>query len=868
MDELEDPLTLLAAPGRATGTGHGDRGRVDAVAGPVGLEPVDREVALRDRALVGIVPAVLGVEGALEEPARVLPDPEAELGRIRIDRASDGQVDVTRTLLAVDRELEHSTRPRVAGIHRTGVDGHCRVLGCALRVLVHEPVAVVIDAVAAFVGAGVNQRPRVVAVGVVGDVARGQRAGVRLHVHVAVAVDVGVAVEPALQPLVDRAVAVVVLVVADLHGSGMTVVVRVVAVGRVLDVARGLLALPGLLTQVAVAVGVGVAVPDRSVHRILVLGAVAVVVDAVAGFGGTRVDVVVAVVAVGRVGHVAGRLRAGIHEGRALAVAVTVRVAVPGRGVLGVGLVGLPVAVVVVAVAHLGGEGVDRGLLVVAVVVVGDLRGRREADQDRLQRVAIAVAVAIEPARLLVLDVRIGVVGLAVAVVVDVVTDLRGRRVDVGPAVVAVGLVGDRARRLGAGLDRAVRIAVAVAVVVRVVGDGVDCRLVGVAVAVVVVAVTVLGGTRVDVAHRVVTVGRRGDVVVWLRAGSDRGRSTVAVLIAVEVPGREVRAGILVDRAVAVVVDAVAAVDRTRVDAAVGVVAVAVGGDVPERRNAGDGRGELVTVAVVVIVGVPGLGVCGVEVDATVAVVIDVVADLLGSGVHPVVEVVAVVVVVDVAGRRPTGDLGRVGRTLVRAVAVRVAVRVPGGLVDHLGVVVVHVAVAVVVDLVADLLGLRVDVLVGVVAVLVVADRVGARRDDVGRAVVLVRVAVAVLVVVGEDQPLGAVLGHDVGLAVLEALVDVAVAVVVHPVAGLVVPRENRGELVVAVDTGREAVAVAVTVVRIAGEERDDREDDEEQVALHDLSPDLSLVAVESPHRPGAQRRFKELISSGLVSRF
>ncbi len=120
-----------------------------------------------------------------------------------------------------------------------------------------------------------------------------------------------------------------------------------------------------------------------------------------------------------------------------------------------------------------------------------------------------------------------------------------------------------------------------------------------------------------------------------------------------------------------------------------------------------------------------------------------------------------------VADRRPVGAVGLVRVTLVVVVPVAVAV------VDAIDLVGVEDTITVVVrDPVADLFGVGVGVLVGVVAVRVVLDVAlgrGAGDDAVGTAV-----AVTVEILVP-------------GLRVVRgtALVDVAVAVIVDPIAHL-----------------------------------------------------------------------------------
>jgi hypothetical protein len=104
---------------------------------------------------------------------------------------------------------------------------------------------------------------------------------------------------------------------------------------------------------------------------------------------------------------------------------------------------------------------------------------------------------------------------------------------------------------------------------------------------------------------------------------------------------------VLVQRAVAVVVAAVAELSGAGERGAIGVVAVAGIGGPGGGSAAGEGRQPRIPVAVAVEVGVPDLGIEGVVlVDAVVAVVVDPIADLGGRRMYGGVVIVAV----DLAG--------------------------------------------------------------------------------------------------------------------------------------------------------------------------------------------------------------------------
>ena len=508
---------------------------------------------------------------------------------------------------------------------------------------------------------------------------------------------------------------------------------------------------------VAVAVGVVVRVPGGDVGGIgLVDVAIAVVVRAVAGLDPAGVDAGVTVVAVARVFGVAIAVLVG---GVGLLVDVAVAVVVATVGVLGgarvdavvdVGAVGLAFGVVVeVVVEHVARRGV------VAVGRVRHVARGHGAGHGRVGRIAVAVAVRIRVERG---SVGGGVlVGHAVAVVVDAVAVLGGAGVDIRVVGVAVGGVRQVVGRLFAGVLAGGRISVAVDVEVGVPGAGVDRgRGIGGAVAVVIEAVAGLGGGRADTPVPVVTVRRVSHVARRGRAVDDRdGDVTVAVGVAVRVPGRGVDGGGLIHGAIAVLVgQAVADFTRAGVDAGVGVVAVGRVGHEARRLVAGDLAHGGIAEGVGVAVRVPGAGVHGVGlVDGRIAVVVEAVAGLAGAEVDRRVGVVAVVGVVHVAGGHGTGF----GRGARAPLPVAVRVRVERG-----GHRFVDVAVAVLVrDAVADFARAGVDAGIGVVAV----GRVGhvAGRDVVAVGVEDGGAAVAVAVAVEVDD---ADFGRGVGVRV------------------------------------------------------------------------------------------------------
>ena len=171
---------------------------------------------------------------------------------------------------------------------------------------------------------------------------------------------------------------------------------------------------------------------------------------------------------------------------------------------------------------------------------------------------------------------------------------------------------------MGAGGHGHAGVAVEVCVAVLVPTQGVHgARVIDRAVTVVVEAIAELGRGRVDRAVGVVAVGGVGNVAGGLRAGvHGRGGVAVQVRVVVQVPGERVQGARLVDRAVTVVVEAIAQLGGGRVDRAVGVIAVGAGGEaVPV------GVGVARRPVAVVVVGVGTIGLHGRGIPGGVGVV-------------------------------------------------------------------------------------------------------------------------------------------------------------------------------------------------------------------------------------------------------
>ena len=353
----------------------------------------------------------------------------------------------------------------------------------------------------------------------------------------------------------------------------------------------------------------------------------------------------------------------------------------------------------------------------------------------------------------------VGVVGQAVAVLVDVVdvADFRRSWIDRAVRVVAVAVVRDASRDRRARLhSRRSRRAVGVGVGVDVVVHAVDGLAVGVGLAITVVVHAVVGavlhGGRVDRGASVVAVGVVGHAAGNLRAALRRRAGAVAVAVAVRVVAHAVdRLAVGIRLAVAVVVRAVvgAILGGARVYGAARVVAVRV-----VRHAAGDRgaalrrRARTVAVAVAVHVVVGAVDRLGVRVRLAVAVVVRAVvgAVLDGARVDGGARVVAVPVV-----RHAVRDGRAAGhaKSKRRAVSVVVKVYVVSRAVDRLGIrgrdaiaIVVHAVVGAVLD------GARIHRRAGIVAVGAVRDAARNRRARLRPRACAVAIGVGVDVVV------------------------------------------------------------------------------------------------------------------------
>jgi len=390
--------------------------------------------------------------------------------------------------------------------------------------VIGRSVAVVIDLVAPVGCARMNACGAVVAIGLVGNVAFGCRAGLGGRVGIAVGIAIGVGVERGHQAFISLAVAVVIHAVAC-FGRG-------IACGRANGICTIRRADHGAVCASAdAAAGAEVGVTFVGL-------AVAVVVHAVAGFDRCfacgRTDGFGAVL---RTNH--GAVCAGTNTTAGTEVGVT--------------FVGRAVAVVVHAVADVAHGRMNVGITIVAVHAVRDIPQRGRTRLNGCVGVAIGVAIDVSVKR----ELHV-LVGRAVAVVVHAIAGFGRIRVNASVTVVAVGLVCDVPLRGRAGLGG--RVGVAIRVPVRV---GVVRRLhvlVGHSVAVVVFAIANLGLVRVDARIRVIAVRVVGHPAFWLQTGAlgNARLRAIAVAIGIDPILGAANSVLLISRAIAIVVLAIA----------------------------------------------------------------------------------------------------------------------------------------------------------------------------------------------------------------------------------------------------------------------------------------------------------------------
>jgi len=380
-------------------------------------------------------------------------------------------------------------------------------------------------------------------------------------------------------------------------------VVGVVAVGIVGDKAgrsgTSLSGVVGITKSIVVVIGV-----EGSQYPFIDLS-IAVVIYSVAGFGSTRVDGSIAVIAVPVLEDItgAGRLAVADRSTGSITVAITVEVVIA----IGNVLVSLVVTVVIYSVAGFGSAWVNGGVRVIAVAAQEDVVGTGWLAVIDWRPGAVSIAVTVE----VVIVIGNVLVGLAITVVIYPVAGFDSAWVDGGITVitvtvnlrqlgegvvisgpgasglrrtgaitvaigvkvpglpwellvvgiVAVGIVGDKAGRSRASLSGVVEVAKSVVVVIGV--EGSEYAFIDLSVAVVIYTVAGLSSTWIDSGVRVIAVAGSlhqlsGRIVVD-RPGAVglRRTNTIPIAIGIEMPDlsrellvvRVVTIGIIGDKA-------------------------------------------------------------------------------------------------------------------------------------------------------------------------------------------------------------------------------------------------------------------------------------------------------------------------------
>ena len=281
-----------------------------------------------------------------------------------------------------------------------------------------------------------------------------------------------------------------------------------------------------------------------------------------------------------------------------------------------------------------------------------------------------------------------------------------------------------------------------------------------------------IGGTGVDREDRIVAVRAAGCVATRHRAVRAMRVGEIAVAVAVAVQVRDGGRETLVHGAVAVVIEAIARLASTRIDAARRIVAVSAHISVADRSAACHRGRRRHTVPIAVAIQVEGR--LHALVRGTVTVVVRGVARLGRAGVNRAARVVAVRVVDNHAGRHAARTGSR-----TRAVPIQVTI----GVVVHEQKAVVFDAITVLVVTVARFRATGIVEDVAVIAVVVVRDVHGRSR---ARHVRHRRVAVAVGVAVQVERE-------------FHTFVDAVGAVVVDLVAHLGLAGVDGDDRVVAV---------------------------------------------------------------------
>ena len=394
--------------------------------GVVGHKPGRRELGHGGHAgiteIIAVTVLIPGQAGLVGQSVTVIVDPvAADLGHAGIDAGI--------TVVAVTGTGHGNTRPPAGtgGRHRRiAVTVAVQILVAVLTGFIVTAGAVVVDSVADFHGRRIDRRIGVVAVGVVGHVARGLDGRLHKNKGVAEVVTVGVFV-PDRTAVIGQTAAVIVQAVATGLGlagiNGGITVVTITGPAHVTrrrnDVNDGHRGIPEI-------VAIGILVPGQAA---LVRAAGTVIVQPVAHFRRAGMNGRQGIIAVRAIQDITGRLGHGYGRDSAVAVTVTVTVRVPGQAALVHGTIAI---FIIQSVAHFHRAGIDKRITVIAIRIFEHITRRLGRGYRRDARIAVTVTVTV------LIPGQAALIDHPVAVVVDPVTDFRGTGMNSRIAVIAV----------------------------------------------------------------------------------------------------------------------------------------------------------------------------------------------------------------------------------------------------------------------------------------------------------------------------------------------------------------------------------------------------------------------------------------------
>jgi len=273
--------------------------------------------------------------------------------------------------------------------------------------------------------------------------------------------------------IVDLTITVIVEIVAEFDCKRVDVTVPIVTIGAVGHIASRVIGRAKLDSygQISIAITICIRVVENRIGGVVINAPIAVIIHLVADFKSTRVDRGITVATIRGVAHIARGLVAGQQNAGRIAVAIGIRIGIPGLHSPGINAVVLiineTITVIVNAVADFRGFGIDVCIAVITVDAVSDVAGGLGAGQLSYPSIAKPIAVGIG-----IPGGGVGgiVVDAAIAIIVFLITDFGGAGVDDSITVVAISIVlhpvASRRRLVTIHRDRSGSVAVAVKVLV------------------------------------------------------------------------------------------------------------------------------------------------------------------------------------------------------------------------------------------------------------------------------------------------------------------------------------------------------------------------------------------------------------------